>query len=89
LGWTDGLWSVTRNTLAQLLVPDALRGRVMSVVMLVTRGSSQLGRLQGGLLVDWAGATVAVLVGAAAIGMGILQSWRVKLPDRISSPPTH
>jgi len=88
LGWTDGLWSVARNTLAQLLVPDALRGRVMSVVMLVTRGSSQLGRLQGGLFVDLAGATVAVLAGAAAIGIGILQSWRVPLPDRAPPHPT-
>ena len=48
LGATDGMWGVSRNTLAQLLVPDALRGRVMSVVMLVTRGSSQLGQVQAG-----------------------------------------
>jgi hypothetical protein len=89
LGWADGVWSVTRNTLAQLLVTDALRGRVMSVVMLVTRGSSQLGRLQGGLLVDLTSATVAVLVGAAAIGAGILQSWRVRLPDHAPSPQSH
>src|SRR6185295_16406171 len=56
LGTTDGVWSVARNTLAQLAVPDALRGRVMSVVVLVTRGSSQLGRVQSGLLVDLMGA---------------------------------
>ncbi len=46
LGTADGVWSVSRNTLAQLLVPDALRGRAMSVVMLVTRGGSQLGTVQ-------------------------------------------
>src|SRR5262249_9395681 len=82
LGTIDGVWSVTRNTLAQLLVPDALRGRVMSVVMLVTRGSSQLGRLTSGFLVDVMGAPAAVLVSAAIIGAAIARSWRVSIPDQ-------
>jgi len=82
LGTIDGVWSVARNTLAQLLVPDALRGRVMSVVMLVTRGSSQLGRLTSGFLVDVMGAPAAVLVSAAIIGAAIARSWRVSIPDQ-------
>ena len=81
LGTADGVWGVARNTLAQLLVPDALRGRVMSVVMLVTRGGSQLGTIQGGLLVGVIGASAAVLTSAAIIGAAVLRSWRVKLPD--------
>lgn len=85
LGTTDGIWSVARNTLAQLLVPDALRGRAMSVVMLVTRGSSQLGHLQAGLLVGLMGAPAAVLAGAAMIGAGVVRSWRVPLPPHAKS----
>lgn len=85
LGTTDGVWGVARNTLAQLLVPDALRGRVMSVVMLVTRGGSQLGTIQGGLLVDLMGATAAVLTSAAIIGATVLQSWRVRLPAQATA----
>lgn len=80
LGTTDGVWGVSRNTLAQLLVPDSLRGRVMSVVMLVTRGGSQLGTVSGGLLVGVIGASAAVLTSAIIIGATVLQSWRVKLP---------
>ena len=80
LGTTDGVWSVARNTLAQLAVPDALRGRVMSVVVLVTRGSSQLGRVQSGLLVDLMGAPAAVLIGAAIIGAAVARSWRLPMP---------
>jgi hypothetical protein len=80
LGTTDGVWGVSRNTLAQLLVPDALRGRVMSVVMLITRGSSQLGIMQAGLLVGLIGAPAAVLTSAAIIGAGVVGSWRVPLP---------
>jgi MFS family permease len=86
LGAADGVWSVARNTLAQLAVSDALRGRVMSVVVLVTRGSSQLGRLQAGLLVDVIGAPAAVLVGAAIIGAAVARSWRLPLPDYAETP---
>jgi MFS family permease len=81
LGTADGVWSVMRNTLAQLVVTDALRGRVMSVVMMVTRGSAQLGRVQSGLLVGLIGAPAAVLVGAGIIGAAVLRSWRVGMSD--------
>ncbi len=80
LGTADGVWGVSRNTLAQLLVPDSLRGRVMSVVMLVTRGGSQLGTISGGLLVGVMGASAAVLTSAVIIGACVIQSWRVPLP---------
>jgi MFS family permease len=81
LGATDGIWTIARNTLAQLLVHDSMRGRVMSIVMLVVRGSSDAGRVQAGLLVDLAGAAAAVLIGAAVIGAGVLRSWRVPLAE--------
>ncbi|MEA2992306.1 MAG: hypothetical protein QOD40_1226 [Alphaproteobacteria bacterium] len=81
LGTADGVWSVMRNTLAQLVVTDALRGRVMSVVMMVTRGSAQLGRVQSGLLVGLIGAPAAVLVGAVIIGAAVLRSWQVGMSD--------
>jgi MFS family permease len=80
LGAADGAWAVTRNTLAQLLVPDELRGRVMSVVVLATRGSAPLGRLQGGFLAELVGGPAAVLLGAAVIGAAVLRSWRLRLP---------
>lgn len=78
LGTTDGIWGVNRNTLAQTLVPDALRGRVMSVVVLSTRGSAPLGRLQAGFLADLVGAPLATLVGAAVIGAAIARWWRLR-----------
>jgi len=88
LGTADGVWAVARNTLAQLVVPDALRGRVLSVVVLVTRGSSQLGRLQSGLLVDLMGVQAAVLAGAAIIGGAIAACWRLPLPEHTEMQTT-
>lgn len=83
LGAADGAWAVTRNSLAQLLVPDELRGRVMSVVVLATRGSAPLGRLQGGFLAGLVGGPAAVLLGAAVVGAAVLRSWRLRLPSGI------
>ena len=81
LGTCDGIWGVNRNTLAQTLVPDKLRGRVMSVVVLTTRGSAPLGRLQAGFLADLAGASVATLIGAAVVAAAIANWWAVRLAE--------
>jgi len=78
LGICDGIWGVNRNTLAQTAVPDSLRGRIMSVVVLTTRGSAPLGRLQAGLVADLAGASVATLIGAAVIAAAIANWWGVR-----------
>ena len=78
LGTCDGIWGVNRNTLAQTTVPDTLRGRVMSVVVLTTRGSAPLGRLQAGFLADIAGAPVATLIGAAVIASAIAKWWKLR-----------
>jgi hypothetical protein len=77
LGAVDSMWAVTRNTMAQLLVPDALRGRVMSVVMLATRGSGQLGHVQGGTAVSLIGAQATTLAGAVLIAVSVAISSRV------------
>jgi len=81
LGTCDGIWGVNRNTLAQTLVPDALRGRVMSVVVLTTRGSAPLGRLQAGFVADLLGAPAATLVGAAVIGVAIAKWWPLRAAE--------
>jgi hypothetical protein len=78
LGISDGIWGVNRNTLAQTTVPDALRGRVMSVVVLTTRGSAPLGRLQAGFLSDLVGAPTATLIGAGIIAGAIARWWPLR-----------
>jgi MFS family permease len=54
------------NTLIQLAVPDALRGRVMSFYSLTFQLSMRMGGMQAGLVGDALGAPIAVGVGAAA-----------------------
>lgn len=52
------------NTLIQVMTPDTMRGRVMSLYSLVTQSTMRLGGLQAGLVADRIGAPLAVGVGA-------------------------
>ncbi|MGQ0549724.1 MAG: MFS transporter [Armatimonadota bacterium] len=63
------------NTLIQTSVPDALRGRVMSLYMLAFFGTAPLGGLLMGSLASALGSQTAVLIGAAVCGIGVLAMW--------------
>lgn len=52
------------NTLLQIITPDAVRGRVMSIYSLTFQGFMRLGGLQAGLVADSIGAPLAVGIGA-------------------------
>ena len=53
------------NTLLQIITPDAVRGRVMSLYTLTFQSTMRLGGLQVGLLADRLGASLAVGLGVA------------------------
>lgn len=63
------------NTTIQSAVPDALRGRVMSLYILAFFGTAPLGGLLMGSLASALGAQKAVLIGAAFCGLGALWIW--------------
>jgi hypothetical protein len=52
------------NALVQGLVPDALRGRVMSVYSLTFFGCMPLGALWVGAVAEYASAPTAMIIGA-------------------------
>src|SRR6266404_4592232 len=54
------------NTLIQAMVPDHLRGRVMSVYSMMFMGMAPFGALFGGALADRIGAPMTVCMGAVA-----------------------
>jgi MFS family permease len=57
--------NATTNTLIQIIVPDRLRGRVMSAYMMIFQGIMPFGNLQAGLLADRWGSPVTVRIGGA------------------------
>jgi MFS family permease len=62
LGGATFCFSTQSNTLLQTFVPDALRGRVMSVYMMLFVGSQPIGALVTGALASAFGAPIAVTV---------------------------
>ena len=67
-GLSDLVSTVIRQTLRQLLTPDALRGRMTSVNMIFFMGGPQLGEMEAGLVASLftsaaVGARVSVVIG--------------------------
>lgn len=77
VGFAQITFSATANTTLQTVTPDHLRGRVMSVYMLVFAGSTPLGNLFTGGLAHLYGAPIALLtcallsLVAAVIGLSL------------------
>ena len=66
VGYTMMLQMACSNTLIQVMVPDALRGRVMAVYSMMFMGMAPIGALLGGALADRLGAPVTVALGGLA-----------------------
>jgi MFS family permease len=78
LGWGVIAMAATTNTLIQLSVPDALRGRVMSVYTTVFAGSTPFGGIFAGTLAALAGVGVALIAGGAlALLTALVVAWRL------------
>tara|TARA_B100000686_G_scaffold139676_1_gene147032 strand:- start:327 stop:1544 length:1218 start_codon:yes stop_codon:yes gene_type:complete len=65
-GIFNSLTMITNQTILQTVVPDDLRGRVMGVFSL-TYSLIPLGGLQVGILADFLGAEVAVVIGSVVV----------------------
>ncbi len=67
-GGADTVGMVLRNIIRQVETPDHLRGRMVGVSMLFFMGGPQLGELEAGLVANWLGAPLSVVLG----GLGCL-----------------
>jgi MFS family permease len=67
-GAMDMISMVVRNTSRQLLTPDSLRGRMVSLNMIFFMGGPQLGEFEAGAVANWLGAPASVVIG----GLGSL-----------------
>ncbi len=79
-GYSMMLQMACSNTLIQTMVPDQLRGRVMSVYSMMFMGMAPFGAFFGGALAHRAGAPLTVGVGGVACFMGAVWFWRM-LPE--------
>ncbi len=67
VGFADMISSVTRNTIRQMITPDHLRGRMVSIMRIFFQGGPQLGEIEAGLLATAIGGPASVVVGGAGV----------------------
>ncbi len=80
VGFTMIAFSANSNTALQTVTPDHLRGRVMSVYMVVFAGSVPLGNLFTGGLAHFYGASISLLVGACLSLVAAVVGWILRSP---------
>ena len=74
IGIFDGLSTIIRNTMRQILTPDSMRGRMMSITQIFFKGGPQLGEVESGLVAQIFGVPFAIISG----GVGcVLATWFV------------
>jgi MFS family permease len=77
VGAGDTVSTVIRGTIRQLMTPDHIRGRMVSVNMMFFMGGPQLGELEAGLVAAAWGVPVAIFTGGVAtILMTAWIAWR-------------
>jgi MFS family permease len=79
-GYSMMLQMACSNTLIQTMVPDQLRGRVMSVYSMMFMGMAPFGAFFGGALAHHIGAPITVAIGGATCVVGAILFGRA-LPD--------
>lgn len=94
LGIANTAFSATANTSLQIATPDYLRGRVMSLYMLLFAGSTPIGGFLTGYMAEHLGVSTAIAINASVCGIGVAAgllyyfSHRTKIADTaISAAP--
>jgi MFS family permease len=80
MGFSGIVFTARTNTSLQLLVPDALRGRIMALYMLVFAGVTPFGSLLFGSVMEGWGVAAGFLIaggGALVSLLGILAWWKL------------
>ncbi len=68
VGFGDMVSTVIRNTIRQMITPDHLRGRMVSIMRVFFQGGPQLGEIEAGFLAKAIGGPASVVVG----GIGVI-----------------
>ena len=71
-GMCDNVSVVVRQTVMQMITPDAMRGRVSSVTFLFISCSNELGELESGVTARWFGAVQSVVLGGVGTILVVL-----------------
>ncbi|MBS1918555.1 MAG: MFS transporter [Bacteroidetes bacterium] len=74
-GVLDGISVVTRGTITQLLTPDNMRGRVLSVNSMFINSSNELGQFESGVAAKLMGVVPSVVFGGCMTLLVVITTW--------------
>lgn len=72
IGGSDAVSTILRNTIRQMLTPDAMRGRMVSVNQIFFLGGPQLGEIEAGMVAQALGTPMAVITGGLGCILAVL-----------------
>jgi MFS family permease len=74
VGGAHTLSAIMRNTIRQILTPDQLRGRIVSISFIFIQGGPQLGEIESGLVAQWLTTPLSIVTGGIGclIAVGII-----------------
>jgi MFS family permease len=75
VGFSVMVQMAASNTLIQTMVPDSLRGRVMSMYSMVFLGMAPFGGFLAGAVAEWLGAPATVSIGGSVCLLGSAVFW--------------
>jgi len=80
-GAADVVSAVFRATMLQATTPDALRGRISAVSIMVVTGGPRVGDFEAGLVGGIAGAPASIVIGGVVslLGTGAMAAWSPSL----------
>jgi MFS family permease len=88
LSGADAVSVFIRSTLTPLVVPDALRGRVLAVEAVFIGASNELGAFESGVVGQWLGAPLAIVLGGigtlVVVGVGSVVFPSLRRIDRFA-----
>jgi MFS family permease len=90
IGCSSIVFMTSCNTMLQMTVPDALRGRMMSLYTMVFAGVTPFGSLLIGTVAEHLGVPTAFLTAGGAglvFVVAVLVTWRVTAPYSLGPPP--
>ncbi len=67
VGFGDMVSTILRNTVRQIITPNHLRGRMVSVMRIFFQGGPQLGEMEAGLLASAVGGPISVVIGGVGV----------------------
>lgn len=71
IGAADAVSTIIRNTVRQLLTPDAMRGRMVSINQIFFQGGPQLGEIEAGLAAQAFGTPASIVIGGVGAVLAV------------------